>query len=57
MNNQPFTTAAREWLNHVEKKAKTTKKMRNGVLSFAIWLDAMMERQEQEEEAERDREN
>jgi len=58
MNFQPFTTAAKEWLSQGEtNKIKLTKSMKQSVLSFAFWLDDMIQKQEMEEQKKNEKEN
>jgi len=57
MNEQPFYTAAKTWLENIEKKTKLNKKMRRAVMSFALWLDLMIRQQDKIEENKHDKEN
>jgi hypothetical protein len=57
MNQQPFQTAAKEWIGQIEKQRKLSKLARRSVLSFAIWMDEMIRNQELKEEMEHGKEN
>ena len=47
--------AAREWIKEIEKKKKLNKEARRAVISFAFWLDEMINREEMKEELENEK--
>jgi len=53
----PVEHAATEWITEVEKKKKLNKEARRAVISFAMWLDHMMSRQQESEDKENDETN
>ena len=58
MNNQPFQTAAKTYLDMIKTNGiKTTKKMRYIVFNFSGWLDDLIRRQNEKERMEHDKEN
>lgn len=49
MNTQPFLTAAKTWLDQISKTHKLTKAVRRAVLSFGMWMDELLRKQDEAE--------
>ena len=48
---------AQEWIKQIESKKKLNKEAKRAVVSFAIWLDSIIDSQELQKEVKHDKEN
>lgn len=57
MNTQPFLTAAKTWIEQISKTHKLTKAVKRAVLSFGMWMDELIRKQDEAERIKNGKEN